>query len=282
MINTPLRYPGGKSKALKKILPLVPKFSEFREPFLGGASVYLALRQHYPNEKYWVNDLNTDLYHFWLNLRDEPEKLVEGIQKVKHKEKDGRALHKNLTKNSPKQSLEKAIRFFVLNRITFSGTIEAGGYSQGAFDARFTQSSIDRLGRVAPILSNTEITNLDYEELIKKSGNDVFIFLDPPYLSATKSRLYGKHGNLHTSFDHKRFAEIMKKTKHKWMITYDDCSQVKELFSFANILSWEFQYGMNNYKQKTAAKGRELIITNYPAYQKEESPVILVQESINI
>ncbi|MFZ2187325.1 MAG: DNA adenine methylase [Candidatus Moraniibacteriota bacterium] len=269
MITTPLRYPGGKAKAIKKILPLVPTFSEFREPFLGGASVFLALKQKYPDKKYWVNDLNNDLYHFWINLKNNCEKLVRGVQRKKDIEKDGRVLHKNLVENNPKSSIGKAIRFFVLNRITFSGTIEAGGYSQGAFEARFTQSSIRRLKPVSSVLNDTEITNLDYEKLINKKGKDVFIFLDPPYLSATKSRLYGKKGNLHTSFDHKRFARVMKKTKHKWMITYDDCPEVRDLFAFANILSWEFQYGMNNYKQETAAKGKELIITNYTLPEPE-------------
>src|SRR3989344_9503073 len=132
MLKTPLRYPGGKCKAIKKILPLVPKFSEFREPFLGGASVYLALKQEQPNKKYWVNDLSNGLYHFWLNLRDKPEQLIAEIQKIKETEKDGRKLHKQFISVNPEDSIEQAIRFFVLNRITFSGTIEAGGYSQGA------------------------------------------------------------------------------------------------------------------------------------------------------
>jgi len=51
-VKSPLRYPGGKSRALKHILPIIPKFDEFREPFLGGGSVFLALKQKYPNKKY--------------------------------------------------------------------------------------------------------------------------------------------------------------------------------------------------------------------------------------
>ena len=53
---------------------------------------------------------------------------------------------------------------------------------------------------------------------------------------------------------------MMKKSKHKWMITYDDCKEVRDLFSFTDIISWEFQYGMNNYKQVKANKGKEIII----------------------
>ena len=53
MIKSPLRYPDGKSKALEQILPLIPHFEEFREPFLGGGSVFfLALKQLYPDRKF--------------------------------------------------------------------------------------------------------------------------------------------------------------------------------------------------------------------------------------
>jgi len=263
MIKTPLRYPGGKSKAIKMLLQYVPIYSEFREPFVGGASVFLSLKQAHPFKKYWINDLNNDLYHFWLNLRNNPLGLIRGIENIKETYADGRKLHKKFIEKKGVNSLEKAIRFFVLNRITFSGTIEAGGYSQAAFQSRFTDSSIERLKKASTLLVDTKITNFDYEKIVEIPGKDVFVFLDPPYLSTTKSKLYGKNGNLHTSFDHERFAEVMKKTNHKWMITYDNCEKIKEMFSFANIISWELQYGMNNYKKEKADKGKELIITNY-------------------
>jgi len=263
MIKTPLRYPGGKSRAVKKLLPLIPSFSEYREPFLGGGSVFIALKQKYPEKQFWINDFYQDLYHFWLNMKDNNHQLVEGVQKVKNTESDGKLLFRKLQKNNPNESLQKAVRFFVLNRIIFSGTIESGGYSQGAFEGRFTQSSIDKLQKFKSTLADTKITGHDYESIVNKAGSNVFMFLDPPYLSVSKPRLYGKKGALHTSFDHTRFAKVMSESKHQWMITYDDCPETRELFSFANILDWELQYGMNNYKQKNAAKGKELIITNY-------------------
>lgn len=264
MIKTPLRYPGGKSKAINKIAPLIPYFSEFREPFVGGGSLYIYSKQLYPTREYWINDLNNDLYHFWQELKDNPQELISSIQHIKDITKDGKKLFKGFIENhKSKSGLEKAIRFFVLNRITFSGTVDSGGYSEGAFLKRFTQSSINRLKELSPTLQKTKITNHDYEQILREPGKNVFIFLDPPYLSATKSRLYGKNGHLHLSFDHERFAKVMKEIDHKWMITYDDCPKIRKLFSFANIISWEFQYGMNNYKQGMAEKGKELIITNY-------------------
>lgn len=113
------------------------------------------------------------------------------------------------------------------------------------------------------MLANTTVTNGDYQQLIEQPGENVFIFLDPPYLSATKSKLYGKKGDLHTSFGHQRFAEVMENCSHKWLITYDDSEEIRKLFSFAQIIEWDLQYGMNNYKQDKASKGKELMIKNY-------------------
>ena len=74
--------------------------------------------------------------------------------------------------------------------------------------------------------------------MVEAKGDDVFIFLDPPYFSAMKSALYGKNGKMHKGFDHQRFAEVMKRCKHKWLITYDDSEYVRDLFSFAYIRTW--------------------------------------------
>lgn len=267
IIKSPLRYPGGKSKALDQIVPFLPEsFSSYREPFAGGGSLFIYLRQFYPNLPMWINDLNTDLYYFWKYAQKELERLTNVITKVKKESPDGRELFKKLTVEPlPKMTeFEKAVRFFILNRITFSGTVDSGGYSQKAFEARFTDSSIERLAQLDKVLSGVEITNSDYETVLDESGENVFVFLDPPYLSATKSKLYGKRGELHTKFDHHRFAQALKECRHKWLITYDDCAEVRKKFApFANIYNWQMQYGMNNYKSPTAAKGNELFICNY-------------------
>ena len=59
MIKSPLRYPGGKSRAIKIISDLIPTFKEIREPFVGGGSVFLYAKQKYPQKIFWVNDLYT-------------------------------------------------------------------------------------------------------------------------------------------------------------------------------------------------------------------------------
>lgn len=265
-IKSPLRYPGGKSRAIPQIRKHLPaSFAEFREPFVGGGSVFLFIRQNYPDAKIWINDLNFDLYCFWKTAQTDIHALAAAVTEIKEECKQGQKLFEELRENfhADISDFKRAVRFFVLNRITFSGTVDSGGYSEAAFRMRFTRSSITRLLDLQPLLQDITITHLDYKDVIHEPGDDVFIFLDPPYLAATKSRLYGKNGSLHTAFDHTEFAQEMKRSPHKWLITYDDSPEIRANFTASNIYEWQLQYGMNNYKQEKANKGNELFITNY-------------------
>lgn len=264
MIKSPLRYPGGKNRAIKYISPLIPKFSEFREPFIGGGSVFFYVKQRFPNKEFWINDLYYKLFEFWTQSQSNLNQVVDKVKIWKDEYKDGKILHRFLLDNFTKFSeLEVASAFFILNRLTFSGTSESGGYSKQAFEHRFTHSSIDRLSIIDKVLTDTKITNLDFQEVVNAPGDDVFIFLDPPYFSATKSALYGKNGNMHKGFEHERFAEAMKNCQHKWLITYDDSEYIRELFSFAKIFPWNLTYGMKNVKKGVDKKGKEVFISNY-------------------
>ncbi|MEM3265409.1 MAG: DNA adenine methylase [Nitrososphaeria archaeon] len=281
IVKSPLRYPGGKSRALKRILPLIQDFDEYREPMVGGGSVFFAIKQKYPERKYWINDINKDLYLFWKECQQRPEELIATIINFRRmfvkgkrpKKREGKELYYYLMSNKDNLTkLEKAARFFILNRITFYGLVESGGYSDEAFKKRFTESSIERVRKASTILQNVKITNMDYEKLVNRAGKNVFLFLDPPYMDNAEAKLYGEKGRFHEHFNHKRFAENMKKCKHKYLITYDDCSGVRKLYTFANanglhIKRWRLRYGTNNgaknKKSNTASIGKELFIFNY-------------------
>ena len=265
LIKSPLRYPGGKSRVAETLVSLMPEFKEYREPFLGGGSVYLTAVQERPECKFWVNDLYYDLYCFWEMARDDMPELVKGVTEMRDEYQGrGRELHNKLVGEIAGYSeMDKAKAFFAINRITFSGISLAGGYSQESFDKRFTPSSIERLEKIGPLLQDTKITCLDYSELLREPGEGVFIFLDPPYYTATDSGLYGKNGELHRGFDHERFAEEVKNCKHKWMITYDNCDYIKELYKDFNVIPFEFTYGMRNVTANAEMMGKEVLITNY-------------------
>ena len=85
--KTPLRWVGGKSRALKKLEVHNPKdmdnIIEIRDAFLGGGSYPLYLSQLYPDKAIWVNDVYYPLYNFWIQLRYNSEQLISKLVKKK-------------------------------------------------------------------------------------------------------------------------------------------------------------------------------------------------------
>lgn len=271
-ITTVLRYPGGKSKALKKILPVILKdyinengvFKEYREPFVGGGSVFIALKQELKDHqiKYRINDKNENLICFWKMVKDNPILFVNEIKKIKESYPDGKSLYNYYNKYyQPNNDFEKAIKFYIRNRITFSGNTDSGGYSQEAFERRFTMSSINKIEALSTLLKDVSITKNNYTRLLFKPGNKVFIYLDPPYFTAMKSELYGRNGDLHKLFNHQSLRNSMVMCNHDWLMTYDDCPEIRKLYDFAFKYEWELQYGVNNGKFKSKI-GKELFISN--------------------
>ncbi len=267
IVSSPLRYPGGKSKAMDNILPLIPEdFEEYREPFIGGASIFLSVKQKYPNKKYWINDLYSELFNFWKVCQESPEEMIKLLLKWKEEYENGKMLQQYLRHNMHMfNNIELASAYLVKNRTSFSGF--EGGFSEYSYHERFTKSNINSLRDVSKILKGTYITNLDYQKIVESSPRDnivdknVFIVLDPPYYNVVSAELYGKKGTLHRFFDHQRFANTMKRitnaTDYKWLITYDDSNTIRKLFDWANVIPWNLKYS-----SRTSKMGKEIFITN--------------------
>jgi DNA adenine methylase len=262
--KSPLRWPGGKSKAVKALAPYLPKkVGEYREPFVGGGSVFFHARNENLANHYWINDIYFPLIDFYENVADplRYQDLVASLYNLKnYQEIIGPSAFKEYFQSLKNEdwsvfSLDNAIKFFVLNRCSFSGCTEAGGFSPQAAVNRFTRSSIDRLRPMPDALKGVRITCRDFQEVIEKPGDDVFMFIDPPYL--IDQALYGKKGQLHRDFDHDRLADCLVKTEHKFLMTYNDCEYIRNLYSWCNIRELGLQYSMNNRN-----KGKEILIFN--------------------
>ncbi len=265
--RSPLRYPGGKQKAIEQIARVFPTAAgEYREPLVGGGSVYFHARSIKLAKSYWINDKFTELVAFWQSVQDPDicRSLMTELESLRAGFADAEEIKQYFLKareENPEDSYRQALLFFFFNRVTFSGTTRAGGFSASASLRRFTASSVERLSPMPEALRDTKITCGEFQDLITREGDDVFLFLDPPYYTAT--RLYGKGGSLH-AFDHWKLAKLLAKTKHRFLITYDDCPEIRELYKFANIQSWSLQYGMNNCNLAKESKvGNELFIANY-------------------
>jgi DNA adenine methylase len=268
--KSPLRYPGGKTRLVKKIAPYIPKsFTEYREPFLGGGSMLFYITNNHPLCTKKVSDNFSELYNFWIRAKVNNDVLVDIVRQLKTQHQNGKALHadaKNRLSVDGYSHTCRAACFFILNRISFSGLTLSGGYSQAAYESRFKESHIKRLEEMEQALENVEILSSSYESLLSEPGNNVWVFLDPPYDIKTDN-LYGKRGNQHKGFDHVKFADSCKKSPHRWLITYNDNERIRELFSWAHIYELPVTYNMNSNNKKT----NELIITNYTASGKDNN-----------
>lgn len=277
---TPLRYPGGKSRATKFLFDHLPqtKISEYREPFLGGGSMAIEFTKRYPKTPILVNDLYAPLYNFWLHLRDSGYLLQVDLTELKKKAenyKDRDASHRELFEKAKEYvsknpyGFESAMYFFVINKCSFSGLGESSGFSVQASDQNFSMSNIQRLYDYSGLIQNWIITNKDYRELLVDVEEDAFIFLDPPY--DINSFLYGRKGNMHEGFDHVEFSKEIDKLRCNWMVTYNSDEIIKEYFSKYPQIEWGLTYTMRSTGdyRKTQRDRKELVITNYSTKQAE-------------
>lgn len=268
-LKTCLRYPGGKSKALKTLAPFFPSdFKEFREPFLGGGSISLLVSQNYPKLPIWVNDKYYYLYNFWIQLRDNGLTLSEKLREIKEEVLGDDQAHKELFNNYSKtiadlEPFDQAVAFFVMNKCSYSGLTENSTFSVQASRSNFSLVGIDKLPKYSNIIKDWRITNLDYEEVMNASGDETFVFLDPPY--DIKDFLYGTGRELHASFSHERFADDVDKCPHRFMITYNVNDWIKNRYQNYFLREWELRYSMVHRGDKGTKDNvkKELLIMNY-------------------
>lgn len=242
--RSPLRYPGGKNRAVKSIYSVIPESeTKLCSPFLGGASIELACTTRMEVYGY---DIFEPLVAFWQELVERPLELAKRVwsyhplTRTKFYNLQKRYMH--LT-----DKLERAAAFFVLNRSSFSGTTLSGGMSPD--HPRFTPSAIHRVEMFQAY--NFKVECEDFRNAIPKH-EDAFLYLDPPYMNG--QALYGVRGDTHRGFDHKALAELLYK-RDRWIMSYNDCDEIRTLYKDYVILSVEWIYGMSKNKQS-----REVLI----------------------
>ena len=270
-LKTPLRYPGGKSRAVPKLLQYFPnlyKVREFREPFLGGGSVAIEITKRYPHIQVWVNDLYEPLYNFWKELQHNGQDLQLAIQAEKEKYPDRETARQLFNKmkvvvnDKSKTNFERAIAFYIVNKCSFSGLTESSSFSAQASESNFSVRGIQKLEQYSELIENWKITNLSYEDLLT-NWNGTFIYLDPPY--DIKDNLYGKKGSMHKGFDHDKFAEDCDMHAAHMLISYNSSQLVKDRFKEWTVGEFAHTYTMRSvgcYNTDQASR-KELVLKNY-------------------
>jgi DNA adenine methylase len=253
---SPLRYPGGKAK----LSPLIKELmilnhledSVYIEPFAGGAGVALELLFSKYAKKIILNDIDSRLYSFWQLVLKSPEELIHMIETT-HVNLDEWLRQKKIFKESENPD-ELGFSFFFLNRTNRSGILNAGvigGYNQEGnykIDARYNKIElIKRIELIADFRSKIDLYNLDTLDLItlleKSKIDNSFYYFDPPYFNMGK-KLYT---NFYIDNDHKILSEKILAIKNSdWIVSYDNVSRIKELYSGTNSFEISLQYSATN------------------------------------
>lgn len=267
-INSPFRYPGGKFYARKLILELLPEHDHYIEPFAGGASIFFAKHKAKKNQ---LNDIDEGLINCLQIIKNKPNQLIDSLKKEKAtKERHG--YFKNEYK--PKNKLEKAKRWFYLNRTSYSGIMMHQNCFWGYGDkySMRPENWPRNILRTSEKLKDTDLTSDDFSKVIENAPDGSFLFIDPPYFNADQDKFYT---HSFKKEDHLKLAKILKKhnKRIKFLITYDNSPEVRDLYKWAkHILEKEWNYTINRTddqkkgaekKKGKRSKGREIFIINY-------------------
>lgn len=275
-INSPFRYAGGKFYARKLILEHVPNHTHYIEPFVGGGSIFFAKPKVEFN---WLNDADPELINTYLIIQNRPQELVDALEGEEAlKERHG--WYKN--EYQPQNELERAKRWYYLNRTSYSGIMNMKNCYWGYGDkySMRPENWGRNILRTSEKLKDVKFTNLDFENVIDNAPDGAFLFVDPPYFNADQDKFYTF---FFSKEDHLRLNECLKRNSHriKFLLTYDNSKEIRELYSWAHaMLDKEWNYTISRTddqtKDKTQApekasryKGKEVFITNYEVTEDE-------------
>ena len=270
-LKTPLRYPGGKSRACVKMDPYFPdlrNYDEFREPFLGGGSVAIHITKKYPRLDIWVNDLYEPLVNFWQQLQifgpDLKDNLVD-LKSTHNNPESAKELFlasKEKVNDQSLPSLDRAVAFYIVNKCSFSGLTESSSFSAQASNANFSLRGIEKLPEYCKLIEKWRITNYSSDYLM--DGNrGVFMYLDPPY--DIKDNLYGRKGSMHKGFDHDKFAADCDNNDMDQLVSYNSDQLVKDRFKNWNAAEFDLTYTMRSVGEymREQKQRKELLLFNY-------------------
>lgn len=237
---SPLRYPGGKTKLysyVRKIIEVNGLLGEtYIEPFAGGAGLALKLLINGDVKRIVINDFDPAIYSFWYNVLNNTDDICDFIRTVEISVNEWARQREVFFNQDEHTSAEIAKATLYLNRTNVSGILTGGvigGQDQtGTFsiDARFNRERlVEKIVTIANLSDKIDLYNLDAVEFMNTvlpHYYKVFINFDPPYVNKG-GQLYK---NAFTQDDHTNLRNAIAKCKRKWIVTYDVCNLISNLY----------------------------------------------------
>ena len=242
VLNSPLRYPGGKNKLARFIALVCEKNSingHYVEPYAGGGAVALYLLFNGYVKEITINDLDKSIYAFWHSILNHTQKFCNRIEKTEVTVKNWDKFKKVQSNRVDASLFELGFSTFFSYRTNHSGIINGGmigGREQNGdylIDCRFNKEElIERIRRIKRFKNRIHLHNLDAMKLVQKiqehADESVIFYFDPPYYLKGPS-LYLDH---YAKNDHKEVAkEIQEIKKARWIVSYDNAPEIESIYS---------------------------------------------------
>lgn len=280
--NTPLRYPGGKGKfaPFVKDLMLTNNLNgDYLEPYAGGAGVALDLLFNNYCKNIHINDLDIAVYSFWISVTQNTECFLKLLHDTPvtieewFKQKnilDAPANHSQISHGFATFFLNRTNRSGILKGGVIGGKKQTGNYK---LDARYNKDDlIKRIEKIGEFKDRIKVYNLDALELLNQVDNllptDSLIYLDPPYYVKGQ----GLYRNFYVHDDHVKIRQALDQITSKWIVSYDNCPEIKQIYSGYYQEDYEL-----NYSAYYKTKGSEVMI-----YADTVSPVKIPSKQLDL
>jgi len=254
------RYPGGKHYAMGILRPFWEQVehSEYREPFVGGGSVFFNKQLVDVN---LLNDMDHELITTYKVISDmrSRKKLIEMLsQEIATPER-----WREVLDSKAKSALEIAFKYYYLNRTSFSGKLVSAAWGYREKRSLPPERWSERIEPCGKKLEDVAFSSSDFQEIIElPSKRPTLLYVDPPYFLPPKHKHY-RHG--FDLSDHVRLGEVLARTPHKFFLTYDDSPEIRKMYKWANIYPVSFFYRVEDASAVGGVRrqGFELVISNY-------------------
>jgi len=257
---------GGK-KALREVI--VTRFPLYYERYIEvfGGGGWVLFHKNPGNDFEVYNDFNSLLTNLYLCVRDHPQELIEALRFVLNSREEFDRVKEALACGSPASDVQRAAWFYQLIRYSYaSGLTSYGSQPHDIWsDFPLIEQAHRRLARVV-------IENKDCVKLIKQYDRPIsFFYCDPPYF--TTERYYKNVGeDGFRKKDHIRLRNALMHIDGKFLLSYNDCDFVRELYDAPGIYI-EAVTRLNNIKQRydNGAQFPEILVANYDISERMRS-----------
>ena len=293
-IKTPISWVGNKTSILPIIYSVFPlNYNRYIEPFGGSGAVLLG--KNLPDRFEVYNDYNKDLVNLFLCIREKPMALIKqlgffplnsrtdfkllkafferetfedchvkeeaDLTKIALPEPQANEIIELQKKLISDYDVRRAAMFLKLIRYSYSST----GHSF-ACQPFSLYSLFDLIEQVSRRLANVVIENQDFETLINHyDRTDSLFYCDPPYVDT--EHYYAGDFNMK---DHKRLRDTLYNIKGKFLLSYNDCEEVRKMYKGCDILGFTRTHSMAQ-KYEAGKRFHELLISNYDILEREKS-----------